>query len=49
MIVWKYKESLIYVPNIKLIEWMVSKVQGRGPIDLLPPPFPPSPPPYDVV
>ena len=30
---WKYKERSLYVPNIKSIGWMVSKVEGRGPID----------------
>ena len=35
---WKYKWSLLYVPNFKSIGWVVSKVEG-GPID---PPLPPS-------
>ena len=29
---WKYKWSLLYVPNFKPIGWIVSKVEG-GPID----------------
>ena len=33
---WKYKERSLYVPNIWPIGWMISKVDGRGPID--PPP-----------
>ena len=35
---WKYKWSLLYVPNFKSIRWIVSKVEGgRGPIDPPPP------------
>ena len=29
---WKYKWSLLYVPNFKSIGWIVSKVEG-GPIE----------------
>ena len=36
---WKYKECSLCVQNTWSIGWMLSKIEGRGPIDPPPPAY----------